>query len=165
VGLAFKLARMTDTIAYIQARPKRTGCARTSMRSGASTHKYLYLSGYLTYRLTGRFVDSVGCQVGFMPFDYKKLRWAANWDWKWQVVPMAPDAARLTPPSRTVGRDQRRGGVATGIPAGLPMIAAAADKACEVIGAGSLAPHVGCSATAPPPPSPTPSAATWSRSR
>jgi sugar (pentulose or hexulose) kinase len=33
---------------------------------------------------------------------------------------------------------------ATGIPAGLPLIAAAADKACEVIGAGCLAPHIGC---------------------
>ncbi len=33
---------------------------------------------------------------------------------------------------------------ATGIPAGLPLIAAAADKACEVIGAGSLDAHTGC---------------------
>ena len=33
---------------------------------------------------------------------------------------------------------------ATGIPKGLPIIAAAADKACEVIGAGSLEPHIGC---------------------
>jgi sugar (pentulose or hexulose) kinase len=33
---------------------------------------------------------------------------------------------------------------ATGIPAGLPLIAAAADKACEVIGAGCLDPHIGC---------------------
>ena len=33
---------------------------------------------------------------------------------------------------------------ATGIPAGLPLVAAAADKACEVIGAGALEPHVGC---------------------
>jgi sugar (pentulose or hexulose) kinase len=29
-------------------------------------------------------------------------------------------------------------------PAGLPLIAAAADKACEVIGAGCLAPHIAC---------------------
>ncbi len=33
---------------------------------------------------------------------------------------------------------------ATGIPAGLPLIAAAADKACEVIGAGCLEPDVAC---------------------
>ena len=33
---------------------------------------------------------------------------------------------------------------ATGLPAGLPLIAAAADKACEVLGAGALEPHVAC---------------------
>ncbi|MBU0986118.1 MAG: FGGY-family carbohydrate kinase, partial [Proteobacteria bacterium] len=32
----------------------------------------------------------------------------------------------------------------TGIPAGLPLISAAADKACEVIGSGSLEPSIGC---------------------
>ncbi|HQP07911.1 MAG TPA: FGGY-family carbohydrate kinase, partial [Anaerolineaceae bacterium] len=32
----------------------------------------------------------------------------------------------------------------TGIPDGLPVIAAAADKACEVIGAGCLDPHIAC---------------------
>jgi sugar (pentulose or hexulose) kinase len=32
----------------------------------------------------------------------------------------------------------------TGIPEGLPVIAAAADKACEVIGAGTLEPSTGC---------------------
>jgi len=32
----------------------------------------------------------------------------------------------------------------TGIPVGLPLIAAASDKACEVIGAGCLDPQIGC---------------------
>ena len=31
---------------------------------------------------------------------------------------------------------------ATGLPAGLPVIAAAADKACEVLGSGALTPDV-----------------------
>jgi len=34
------------------------------------TAKFLLLSGYLTYRLTGRYIDSVGAQVGYIPFDY-----------------------------------------------------------------------------------------------
>lgn len=32
----------------------------------------------------------------------------------------------------------------SGIPAGLPLIAGAADKACEVIGAGCLTPEIAC---------------------
>ena len=80
-----------------------------------------------------------------MPFDYKTLRWASRWDWKWQVLPIdaihpaRPAAARLV-----LGEITPEAAEATGIPAGLPLIAAAADKACEVIGAGCLEPHIGC---------------------
>ena len=43
-----------------------------------------------------------------------------------------------------MGEITREAAEATGIPAGLPLIAAAADKACEVIGSGCLAPHIAC---------------------
>jgi len=80
-----------------------------------------------------------------MPFDYKRLRWAAGWDWKWQAVPMSRDLlVDLVPPAGQLGEIIPEAAEATGIPAGLPLIAAAADKACEVIGAGSLAAHTGC---------------------
>ena len=81
----------------------------------------------------------MGCQVGYVPFDYQILRWAAKWDWKGQAVPMnsaiLPD---LIPPAHTLGEITRDAAEATGIPAGLRLIAAAADKACEVIGSGSM---------------------------
>ncbi len=95
--------------------------------------------------MTGRFVDSVGSQVGYVPFDYKKLNWARSTDWKWQAVPMdraiLPD---LVPPASRLGEISREAAEETGIPAGLPLIAAAADKACEVIGAGCIEPHIAC---------------------
>jgi sugar (pentulose or hexulose) kinase len=50
----------------------------------------------------------------------------------------------LVPPAGQLGVISAEAAEATGIPAGLPLIAAAADKACEVIGAGSLAPNTGC---------------------
>jgi sugar (pentulose or hexulose) kinase len=144
-GLAFKLTRMSDTVAYIQAEAEANWIRTHQPDLWARTYKFVYLSGYLTYRLCGRFADSIGCQVGFMPFDYKRLRWAANWDWKWQAVPMRRELlVDLVPPAGQIGVISREAAEATGIPAGLPLIAAAADKACEVIGAGSLAPHTGC---------------------
>ncbi len=78
-GLAFALSGMTGTVAYLQAEAEANWLRTHQQEVWDKTYKYLYLSGYLTYKLTGRFVDSVGCQVGFMPFDYKKLRWAADW--------------------------------------------------------------------------------------
>ena len=144
-GAGFKLVGMTETVAYIQAEAEANWIRTHEPEVWANTYKYLFLSGYLTHKLTGRFVDSVGCQVGFMPFDFKRLRWANNWDWKWQAVPIRRELlADLVPPTGQLGEITPEAAKATGIPAGLPLIAAAADKACEVIGAGSLDPHTGC---------------------
>ncbi len=144
-GVAFALAGMSETVAYLQAEAEANWIRTQQPDIWERTYKYLYLSGYLTYRLTGRFVDSVGCQVGYFPFDYKNLRWASSWDWKWQAVPIDPAVLpELVPPAGLLGEITPEAAAATGIPAGLPLVAAAADKACEVIGAGCLEPHVGC---------------------
>jgi sugar (pentulose or hexulose) kinase len=144
-GLAFKLSHMTETVAYLQAEAEANWISTHQPEIWRQTYKYLFLSGYLTYRLTDCFVDSVGCQVGYIPFDYKGLTWASSWNWKWQVVPMDPSILpELVPPAHPLGQITPQAAEATGIPAGLPLIAAAADKACEVIGAGCLQPHIGC---------------------
>jgi sugar (pentulose or hexulose) kinase len=144
-GLMFRLVGMTETVAYLQSEAEANWIRTQQPEIWDATHKYLFLSGYLTYRLVGDYVDSVGCQVGYIPFDYKRLAWGAPSDWKWQAVPMDPAILpRLTPPASELGRISQIAAEATGIPAGTPLIAAAADKACEVIGAGCVAPQMGC---------------------
>ena len=144
-GLAFRLIRMRDTVAYFQAEADANWIKTNQPDVWGKTHKYLFLSGFLTHRLVGRFVDSVGCQVGYVPFDYKKLRWASPRDWKWQGVLVEPDMLpELIPPGEILGEITQEASEATGIPAGLPLVAAAADKACEVIGSGCIEPNIGC---------------------
>jgi sugar (pentulose or hexulose) kinase len=144
-GLAFRLSGMTETVAYLQAEAEANWIRTHQPEIWKKTHKYLYLSGYLLYRLTGRFVDSVASQVGYMPLDYRRLKWAARSDWKWQAVPMDPRLLpELVPPAGRLGEVTPQAAQETGIPEGLPIIAAASDKACEVIGAGCLEPHIGC---------------------
>jgi sugar (pentulose or hexulose) kinase len=144
-GLAFKLVRMSETVAYFQAEAEVNWLTTHQPEVWDATYKYLLLSGYLTYMLTGRFVDSIGSQVGYVPFDYKNLRWAAKWDWKWQAAPVRAEMLpELIPPGGILGEVTPEAADATGIPVGLPLVAAAADKACEVIGAGCLEPHMGC---------------------
>jgi sugar (pentulose or hexulose) kinase len=144
-GAAFKLVGMAETVAYIQSEAEANWIRTHQPDIWAKTHKYLMLSGYLTYRLVGRFVDSSSAQVGYVPFDYKKRQWASKRDWKWQAIPLdrrvLPD---LVPPTAALGEITMAASEATGIPAGLPVIAAANDKACEALGAGCLAPHMGC---------------------
>jgi sugar (pentulose or hexulose) kinase len=144
-GLAFKLARVSDTVAYLQAEAEANWIYTHQRDIWDRTHKYVLLSGYLNYRLTGRLADSVGSTVAYLPFDYKRHTWSLPHDWKWQALAVKPEhLPELVPPAQTLGTITPEAAAATGLPAGLPVIAAAADKACEVIGAGCLDPHIGC---------------------
>jgi sugar (pentulose or hexulose) kinase len=144
-GTAFKIAGVSQTIAYLQAEAEANWIRDHQPDLWAATHKYVLLSGYLTFKMTGRLVDSIGCQVGYIPFDYKKQAWAKSWDWKWQALPihqaLLPD---LQPVGSSLGTVHAEAAAATGLPVGLPLIAAGADKATEVLGAGCLEPHRGC---------------------
>jgi len=144
-GAAFMLAGARPTVNYLQAEAEANWISSNQPEIWEKTFKFTYLSGFLTRRLTGRFVDSVGCQVGYMPFDYKKQDWAANSHWYWQALTITREKlVELVPVTDTLGEITRQAASETGIPAGLPLIAAAADKACEVLGAGSLESNVAC---------------------
>ncbi len=143
-GLIFKVLGLQETIGYFQAEAEANWIRTRQPKVWAATHKYLLLSGYLTYLLTGDFVDSLGCIVGYLPFDYKRLRWASARDWKSCLRITRDKLPDLVAPGRPLGTISPRAAAETGIPEGLTLIAAAADKACEVIGSGSLAPHIGC---------------------
>ena len=144
-GLLFKLSGMTETVAYLQAEAECNWLQKNEPEVWNNTYKYVLLSGYLNFRLTGQYKDSVGSQVAYIPFDYKNLKWSAKSDWKWQAVPVKDDMlVDLVPPTGHMGEITAAAAAATGIPEGLPVIAAAADKACEVIGAGCVDPNIAC---------------------
>jgi len=109
------------------------------------THKYIFLSGFLTYKLTGEFTDSTGNQVGYVPFDFKKQEWAGKNDLKWSMFHIEKEKLPdLVKPSGILGYITSKVSKETGVPAGLPLIAAAADKACEVLGSGCTSPDIAC---------------------
>ena len=144
-GWLFKLIREEETIDYFRAQAEANWIAQQQPDIWARTHKFLLLSGFLTHRLCGRFVDSVGSCVAYLPFDYKRLCWAKPSDWKWQAMPVRPSMLpELVKPGDQLGCITAEASRHTGIPQGLPLIAAASDKACEVIGAGGVDPSVAC---------------------
>jgi len=144
-GALFAVSGMTNTIRYLQAEAKTNWVCTHQPEIWAKTAKIVLLSGYLTHRMTGRYVDSTGCQVAHLPFDYKKHEWAGSFDWKWKAVPVEPETlVDLVPPAALLGEITNQASEETGIPDGLPLIAAAADKACEVLGSGTLASNICC---------------------
>ena len=143
-GLLFKIARVSDTVAYLQANAESNWLRTHQPEVWKQTEKFVLLSGYLNYMLTGQYKDSIGSQVGYLPFDYKHLCWASRREWKWDALGIPPEMLpELVAPGHKLGEITPEAAVQTGIPQGLPVLAAAADKACEVLGSGSLEPDIG----------------------
>ena len=141
----FTVIGMQDTIRYFCHEAECNWIAQNQPDIWARTHKYLLLSGYLNYRFTGRFVDSIGSQVAYIPFEQKTQKWAAKNDWKWQALAVKPNMLpELVAAGTTIGQVGEAVARATGILLGTPVVAGAADKACEVLGAGCLTPDVAC---------------------
>lgn len=143
--LAFGVAGMAQTVRSFQREAEASWIAAAQPEIWERTRSFLLLSGYLNYRLCGRLVDSAGSQVGYLPFDFKRLTWAAENDWKWAALPiergMLPE---LAAPATIIGEVTPQAARESGIPAGTPLVAAAADKACEVLGSGCTQSGTAC---------------------
>ncbi len=140
----FRALGEKETLEYFRSQAECNWISINEPEIWQKTYKYLLLSGYHTFKLTGKFVDSVASQVGFLPFDFKRFDWCRPHDWKWRALPVKrhqlPD---LVPPGKPLGEITAQAAAETGIPEGLPLISAGADKACEVIGSGALSPDIG----------------------
>lgn len=142
--LIFKALGEKDTLDYFRSQAECNWISVNEPDIWKKTHKYLLLSGYYNYKFTGKFVDSVASQVGFLPFDFKRFDWCKPHDWKWRALPvkrhMLPD---LIDPGKSMGKVTPQTALETGIPEGLPVISSGADKACEVMASGCLTPNIG----------------------
>lgn len=139
----FRLIGQSGAISYFRRKAKSNWIAQHQPEVWQDTHKFLLLSGFLTHKLVGQFKDSVACTVSYLPFSYRKMAWASPFDWKWLTTPvtreMLPD---LCEPGQELGKISELAAKHTGIPEGLPLIASASDKACEVLGSGCISPNV-----------------------
>ena len=89
-GLAFRALGVRETVAAFQADAEANWLRVNEPETWARTAKFLLLSGFLAHRLVGRYVDADAAQVGYLPFDYRRRRWAGRSDWKWRVAPIEP---------------------------------------------------------------------------
>ncbi|MFP5342674.1 MAG: FGGY-family carbohydrate kinase [Candidatus Limnocylindria bacterium] len=142
-ALGFRVLGLRDTIEGFAAACEANWLRAHEPDTWRSIRHYLLLSGYLHHRLTGRFVDAMAAQVGYLPFDYRRGAWSKPGHWSWTVAPLDPDwLPTLVEPTGRIGEVSHAAAAATGLPIGLPIIAAAADKACEVLGSGAIDPAV-----------------------
>ena len=105
-----------------------------------NTYKYIQISGYLNYMLTGKFIDSVASQIGHIPFDYKQQKWASSkskFVFSQKIYPIETNKLpSLVNPGETIGVISAKAYKLTSIPAGTPVVACGSDKGCETLGMG-----------------------------
>jgi len=136
-SLAYRAVGMSEAISKLQADGKSNWIRQCQPDIWHRTHKYLQVSGFLNFKLTGEFTDSVASQIGHIPFNYKKFRWASKYGLSSKLFPIErsklPD---LVQPGARIGEVSREAALETGIREGTPVIACGSDKGCETIGMG-----------------------------
>jgi len=137
LNLVLKLAGFEKKLMDIQAQGKGTWIMQNQPGVWEKTHKYLQVSGFLNHRLTGVFADSTASQIGHLPFDYKKQKWAEKWGVTRMFFPVETEKLPfLISPGDSLGVVTRAAGELTGLRHGIPVIACGSDKGCETLGAG-----------------------------
>jgi sugar (pentulose or hexulose) kinase len=141
----FAAARVGDVVKHLQREAEVNWWAEHEAAILVRAHKVMLLSGFLNWRLTGHCADATAAQVGYLPFDYRRQAWCKPSDWRWQALALSPhQCPELVPATRPLGAICAEAAQATGLPQGLTVIAAGADKACEVLAASTLGPGMAC---------------------
>ncbi|MCF6242154.1 MAG: FGGY-family carbohydrate kinase [Bacteroidales bacterium] len=140
--LAFKAVGVEEMLQKMERKGHCNWIKQNQPDIWKKTYKYLQISGYLNYKLTGVFKDSTASQIGHIPFDYKKQQWANPKDafeFSSKLYPIESEKLpELIAPGAKIGTVHKEASLATGIPADTPVIAAGSDKGCETIGMGVI---------------------------
>lgn len=95
-------------------------------------------SGYITHRFTGEFKDTAANYEGEWPIDKDTWQWCEDSEiFKKFNIPREM-LFNLQMPGDISGYVTKEASKATGIPAGIPVVATANDKAVEALGAGLI---------------------------
>ncbi|MCD8349305.1 MAG: sugar kinase [Planctomycetaceae bacterium] len=99
-------------------------------------------TGYMTHRLTGEFRDTVAnCTNRQWPTDMDNWTWSGDDEDFRSLAITREKMMELHFPGDILGTVTREAAEATGITAGLPVVATANDKAVEALGAGLWQPY------------------------
>ena len=140
----FKLSGMKDTVDMNRTRTMAHWVKENEPELWAKVDKYVNVSTYINYMLTGELADSPGGLTGHYPLNYRKKVWYREGAMKGRIYGI---------PNRMLPKVVEAGGVIgtikddvaelVGLPKGLKLIATGSDKGCETIGLGCLTPDVG----------------------
>jgi len=140
-SLIFSIAGMKETADLLRRVSSCNWIMENEAETWEKTYKFLMISGYLTFMLTGNMIDSVANMVGHIPFSSKTRTWMGRNDLNRCIFNIETEKlSELMEPGETLGRITAAAASQTGIPEGLPLIATGSDKGCETLGLSCLKP-------------------------
>ena len=95
-------------------------------------------TGYITHRLTGECKDTAANYEGMWPIDKETWQWSEDPDVLASFKVPLKNLCHLEMPGSILGYVTHESAGQTGLPAGIPVVATANDKAVEALGAGLL---------------------------
>ena len=140
----FKLVGMKDTVDMNRTRTMAHWVKENEPDVWAKVDKYVNISTYINYKLTGELADSPGGMTGHYPLCYKTSTWYKEGAMKGRIfgIPnrMLP---KLVKPGAVIGQMSPEVASLCGFPEGIKLVASGSDKGCETIGLGCLTPNLG----------------------
>ena len=139
----FKISGMKDTVDMNRTRTMAHWVKENEPELWAKVDKYVNISTYINYKLTGELVDSPSGLTGHFPINYKKSVWYKEGALKGRIYGIPNRMlAKLVKPGEVIGALLDDVAKKCGLPKGLKVIATGSDKGCETIGLGCLTPDV-----------------------
>lgn len=139
-NMMFSAIGMNRAVEITRKKSKANWIKENQPKLWKKTCKYMLLSGYLTFKLTGCMVDSIANQIGHIPFDYKNKCWPEHEsNYRYSVFGVEREKLpELVSPGTTIGKISMEVSNLTGINEGTAVIASGSDKGCETLGVGCV---------------------------
>ena len=144
--VVFKLVGMSEVIRMNRRRTAMNWIKENEPENFKKIDKYVAISTYLTYRLTGQLKDSPSNYTGHYPIDFKKCEFYKSPETHLQGSIFSIKKSQLpelVPGLSEVGEVTEEACKLSKIPAGIKIYAAGSDKACETLGCGVISEDVG----------------------
>lgn len=139
IGPVLKIMGLKKKIQAVESQGKCNWIMQNQPEIWQKTDKYLQLSGFLNFKLTGEFRDSTASQIGHLPFRYKKQVWAKPFHLERLLFPVEPQKLpQLVLPGELLGNITTIASEQSGLKKGIQVFACGSDKGCETLGAGVL---------------------------
>ena len=138
---AFSLVGMKEVIQVNRRRTMMNWVKEHEPENFKKIHKYVAISTYFIFRLTGKLSDSPSSYTGHYPLDYKKREWYKDPEkhLKGSIFSIKKSQlCDLVQGGQICGMLTDEAAAETGLPVGMVLFAGGSDKSCETLGVGVI---------------------------